>query len=92
MPGEVTHATTLTVQGVEIPKLGLGTWQMAGRACERAVRDALELGYRHIDTARMYGNEAAVGRGLAASGVARDEVFVTTKLLPQNLRAAEVRR
>ena len=92
MPREAIHATTLTVQGVEIPKLGLGTWQMTGRVCERAVRDTLELGYRHIDTARMYGNEAAVGRGLAASGADRDEVFVTTKLLPQNLRPAEVRR
>jgi len=92
MPREATHTTTLTVQGVEIPKLGLGTWQMTGYACEEAVRDALELGYRHIDTARMYGNEAEVGRGLAASGVDRGEVFLTTKLLPQNLRAAEVRR
>jgi 2,5-diketo-D-gluconate reductase B len=80
------------VQGVEIPKLGLGTWQMTGRACAEAVRDALELGYRHIDTARMYANEAEVGRGLADSGVDRGDVFVTTKLLPQNLRAAEVRR
>ena len=92
MPREVTHATTLEVQGIEIPKLGLGTWQMSGRTCSEAVRDALELGYRHIDTARMYANEAQVGRGLAESGVDRGDVFVTTKLLPQHLRAAEVRR
>jgi len=89
MPRE---ATTLTVQGVEIPKLGLGTWQLSGAACEEAVVDALALGYRHIDTARMYANEADVGRGLAAAAVDRGEVFVTTKLLPQNLRAGEVRR
>ena len=50
-------------EGVEIPKLGLGTWQLGGVGCVEAVRDALELGYRHIDTARAYGNEAEVGRG-----------------------------
>ena len=92
MRKEATHSTTLTVQGVEIPKLGLGTWQLGGRACERAVADALELGYRHIDTARMYGNEVEVGRAIAAAGVDRDEVFVTTKLLPSAHTAGGVRR
>ena len=68
----------------EIPPLGLGTWQMPdGPACVNAVRWALELGYRHIDTAQAYGNETSVGRGLRESGVARDEVFVTTKFHPR---------
>jgi 2,5-diketo-D-gluconate reductase B len=92
MPSEATQTTTLTVQGVEIPKLGLGTWQLTGAACEEAVADALALGYRHVDTARMYGNEAEVGRAIAAAGIGRDELFVTTKLLPSELGAAGVRR
>jgi 2,5-diketo-D-gluconate reductase A len=69
--------------GVEMPLLGFGTWQIRGAAAYDAVRDALEAGYRHIDTATMYGNEAEVGRALADSGVPRDEVFVTTKLPPE---------
>jgi 2,5-diketo-D-gluconate reductase B len=80
------------VQGVEIPKLGLGTWQLTGAACERAVAEALALGYRHVDTARMYANEAEVGRAIAAAGVAREELFLTTKLLPSALSADGVRR
>ena len=69
--------------GVEMPLLGFGTWQIRGAAAYEAVRDALEAGYRHIDTATMYGNEAEVGRALRDSGVPRDEVFVTTKLPPE---------
>jgi 2,5-diketo-D-gluconate reductase A len=69
--------------GVEMPLLGFGTWQIRGAAAYEAVRDALEAGYRHIDTATMYGNEAEVGRALADSGVPRDEVFLTTKLPPE---------
>jgi diketogulonate reductase-like aldo/keto reductase len=69
--------------GNEIPLLGLGVWQVDdGRACEDAVRWALELGYRHIDTAQAYGNERSVGKALRDSGVARDEVFITTKFYP----------
>jgi diketogulonate reductase-like aldo/keto reductase len=69
--------------GNTIPLLGLGVWQVPnGRVCVDAVRAALELGYRHIDTAQAYGNEESVGRGLRESGVARDEVFVTTKFHP----------
>jgi 2,5-diketo-D-gluconate reductase B len=71
---------TVEIQGARVPALGLGTWLVEGRACEGAVRHALELGYRHIDTARAYGNEAEVGRALAGSPVDRDEVFLTTKL------------
>ena len=66
-----------------MPLLGFGTWQIRGDAAYEAVRDALEAGYRHIDTATMYGNEAEVGRALRDSGVPRDEVFVTTKLPPE---------
>jgi len=67
---------------VDMPLLGFGTWQIRGAAAYEAVREALEAGYRHLDTATMYGNEAEVGRALRDSGVPRDEVFVTTKLPP----------
>ena len=82
----------VTVQGVEIPALGLGTWDLNGEVCVRAVHAGLEMGYRHIDTARMYGNEAEVGRGLRDSGVDRGEVFLTTKIWPDDLAAADVAR
>lgn len=66
-----------------MPILGLGVWQVPnGRECEDAVRWALELGYRHIDTAQAYGNEESVGRALRDSGVAREEVFITSKFYP----------
>lgn len=69
--------------GHQIPVLGLGVWQVPeGPACVSAVRWALDLGYRHIDTAQVYGNEASVGRALRESGVPRDEVFITTKFHP----------
>jgi 2,5-diketo-D-gluconate reductase A len=69
--------------GNEIPLLGLGVWQVRnGRACVDAVRWALELGYRHIDTAQAYGNEESVGEGLRESGLEREEVFITTKFHP----------
>jgi len=68
--------------GVSMPLLGLGTWQARGKSAESAVARALEVGYRHIDTARAYRNEAEVGRALAAGGVPREEVFVTTKMWP----------
>lgn len=66
--------------GVEIPQLGLGVWQVPDDEAERAVRTALEAGYRHIDTATLYRNEEGVGRAVRASGVPREKVFVTTKL------------
>jgi 2,5-diketo-D-gluconate reductase A len=72
---------TLTLNtGAVIPQLGLGVFKVDDDVCEQLVLDALEVGYRHIDTAMIYRNEAAVGRALAASGIARDEIFVTTKL------------
>jgi diketogulonate reductase-like aldo/keto reductase len=71
--------------GSTIPVLGLGVWQVPnGAECENAVRWALELGYRHIDTAQAYGNEESVGRAVRASGVAREEVFITTKFYPRS--------
>jgi 2,5-diketo-D-gluconate reductase A len=66
--------------GNQIPQLGLGVFKVEDDECERVVSDALEVGYRHIDTAMIYRNEAAVGRAIAASGIPRDELFVTTKL------------
>jgi diketogulonate reductase-like aldo/keto reductase len=73
----------LLADGMVMPLLGLGVWQVPdGPACVQAVRAALELGYRHIDTAQAYGNEASVGRALRESGIARDQVFVTTKFHP----------
>ena len=80
-----------TIQGVPVPALGLGTYKLKGDACRTAVAHALELGYRHIDTAQMYGNEAAVGQGLRDASVDRDEVFLTTKLWRTNLHPADVR-
>jgi 2,5-diketo-D-gluconate reductase A len=66
--------------GGSIPQLGLGTWPLDDAEVEKAIVAAAELGYRHVDTAVKYGNEIGVGRGVAASGVAREDWFVTTKL------------
>src|SRR5947208_15252052 len=75
--------TRRLADGNAIPLLGLGVWQVPdGPECVNAVRDALELGYRHIDTAQAYGNEESVGRALRDSGVAREDVFITTKFYP----------
>lgn len=75
----------LDAKGVGIPALGLGTWELRGRACARIVEQAIRLGYRHIDTAQMYGNERDVGEGIRASGIKREEIFVVTKVAPENL-------
>lgn len=78
--------TVVLNNGVEMPLLGFGVFQMDDLAeCERCVRDALDVGYRLIDTAASYGNEAAVGRAIKDSGVPRDEIFVTTKLWIQDV-------
>lgn len=66
--------------GATIPAIGLGTWELRGRTCARLVEQAIRLGYRHIDTAQVYENEREVGEALRASGVNRDDVFVTTKV------------
>jgi diketogulonate reductase-like aldo/keto reductase len=79
----VTAETRVLADGNEIPLLGLGVWQVPnGPECVNAVRWALELGYRLIDTAQAYRNEESVGRGLRESGIPREEVFLTTKLFP----------
>ena len=71
---------TVTVRGTAVPAIAFGTWQVTGRDAEDGVADALAIGYRHIDTARMYGNEDEVGRAIAASPVDRGEIFLTTKI------------
>jgi 2,5-diketo-D-gluconate reductase A len=88
------HARVLA-DGNELPLLGLGVWQVPnGPTCVNAVRWALELGYRHIDTAQAYGNEESVGQALRESGVPREEVFITTKFQPSRRRdpAAEAEK
>jgi diketogulonate reductase-like aldo/keto reductase len=78
----LTDTYTL-LNGVEIPKIGLGTWLMDDDEAEQAVRDAISVGYRNIDTAQAYGNEHGVGKGVRASGVAREDLFVSTKLVAE---------
>ncbi len=82
----------VAAKGARIPLLGLGTWDLRGRACTRIVEQALRLGYRHIDTAEMYDNEREVGDGLRASGVKRDDVFVTTKIWPSHFAPPALER
>lgn len=75
--------------GLKIPQVGFGTWQTPdGEVAYQAVRDALDLGYRHIDTARVYGNEASVGKAIKDSGLPREEIFLTTKL-PSDIKSYE---
>jgi 2,5-diketo-D-gluconate reductase B len=83
---------TLTAGGVEIPVLGFGTWMIQGQACAAMVEHALKLGYRHLDTAAIYENEPEVGQGLKASGVARGEVFLTTKIWNDAHRDGDLQR
>ena len=78
--------------GAKIPAVGLGTWELRGRACARIVEQALKLGYRHIDTAQIYENEREVGDGLRASGIKRDEIFVTTKVWTTHFAPHELER
>jgi 2,5-diketo-D-gluconate reductase A len=80
MTEAVAVPVTTLPGGVEMPMIGFGTWQLRGRAGRQAVHTALAAGYRHIDTATMYGNEAEVGHALAESGLDRSSVFLTTKL------------
>jgi 2,5-diketo-D-gluconate reductase B len=82
----------LQTQGISLPRLGLGTFRMQGEACRAAVESALTLGYRHIDTAEMYGNEDAIGAAIASSGVARKDLHITTKVWNENLAADAIRR
>jgi 2,5-diketo-D-gluconate reductase B len=83
---------SLQTQGINLPRLGLGTFRLQGDACRAAVESALGLGYRHIDTAEMYGNEEAIGPAIAASGVARKDLHVTTKVWHENLAPDAIRK
>src|SRR5215831_7322436 len=82
----------VTSSDARIPVVGLGTWDLRRRTCAEMVEEALRLGYRHVDTAEMYGNECEVGEGLRASGITRDDVFITTKVWPDNLAPADLER
>jgi len=82
----------LQTQGIGLPRLGLGTFRMQGDVCRAAVESALDLGYRHIDTAEMYGNEDAIGAALATAAVPRRELHVTTKVWHENLAPDAIRR
>jgi diketogulonate reductase-like aldo/keto reductase len=88
----ILEQTFTLANGVTIPKLGLGTWRIADAETARVVRDAINLGYRHIDTAQAYGNERGVGEGLRASGAPRDQIFVTTKLVAESKSFADARQ
>lgn len=87
----LTHGTTGS-DPVRIPQLGLGTYKVAPDDAERVVREALVAGYRHVDTAQMYGNEAGVGAGVAASGVPRERLWITSKLDNPNHRRDDALR
>lgn len=82
----------VNANGASIPAIGLGTWELSGETGHDIVRQALSIGYRHVDTAAMYGNEREVGEAIRSSGVARDEVFVTTKVWWDDLAPADLRR
>jgi 2,5-diketo-D-gluconate reductase B len=82
---------TLETPRVTVPALGFGTWQLEPDVAYDAVRTALDVGYRHIDTAQMYGNEEAVGRAIADSAVDREDVFLVTKVAPENAEPQDVR-
>jgi 2,5-diketo-D-gluconate reductase A len=71
--------------GVQLPMIGLGTWKLTGGDVETSVNAALEIGYRHIDTATIYGNEAQLGSALAGTGISREDIFLTTKIRPSDL-------
>lgn len=87
----ILNQTRTLNNGVDIPVLGLGTWMIDDDKAAQVVRDAAEAGYRHFDTAQAYGNERGVGDGLRTSGIARDELFVTTKLAAEIKSLAEAR-
>jgi 2,5-diketo-D-gluconate reductase B len=93
--GQVVMSVAVPVveaHGARIPLIGLGTWELRGRACTRIVEQALQLGYRHVDTAELYDNEREVGEGLRAAGIKRDQVFITTKVWPSHFAPPELER
>lgn len=82
--------STVDAGGATIPRVGLGTMELTGQACADIVKQALDQGYRHIDTAQEYGNERMVGEGIAAADIDREDVFLTTKVHPSNILADSV--
>ena len=86
------EAHVLEAHGARIPLVGLGTWELRGRTCVQMVEAALRVGYRHVDTAELYDNEREVGEGLRASGIGREDVFVTTKVWPSHFASRELER
>ena len=92
MPSSVPSIPTLSGAGATIPRLGLGTWQLRGEVCQRIVAAALRIRYTQIDTAQGYGNEEAVGGGIAASGLARERLFITTKVQPERMGDGDLQR
>jgi 2,5-diketo-D-gluconate reductase B len=82
----------LQTQGISLPRLGLGTYRMQGDVCRAAVESALGLGYQHIDTAEMYGNEEAIGAAIATAKVARKDLHITTKVWNENLAPDAIRK
>lgn len=80
----------MKIQGTEVPELGFGTFTLTGQSCVEAVKDAIEIGYRHIDTARMYGNEAEVGQAIREAPLDREQIFLTTKLWHDELQQNQV--
>ena len=82
----------LDIKGARMPALGFGTWQLTGNQCTEMVRYALDVGYRHIDTAQMYDNETEVGAALKGSDVDRADIFLTTKIWPDKLAYADCKR
>jgi diketogulonate reductase-like aldo/keto reductase len=87
-----TRVPDVDARGASIPALGLGTWELRGSTARHMVERALELGYRHIDTARMYENEDEVGRAIERSGVSRDDIFLTTKIWPDDYGRDDFKR
>ena len=83
---------TIEANGASIPAIGLGTMTLRENVCVDTVSAALRAGYRHLDTAQMYGNEREVGEGMRASGVARADVFLTTKVWHNRLSAGDLER
>lgn len=82
---------TKEIKGTPVPALGFGTFELKGETCRKAVIEALETGYRHIDTARMYDNEAEVGQGIEDSEVPREDIFVTSKVWWEDLSPHGIR-
>lgn len=78
------------IQGLDVPEIGLGTYKLHDRECERIIRTALDIGYRHIDTAQMYKNEREIGKALSVSNVPREDIFLSTKIWHTNLEADDV--